>query len=297
MLSRYGWTRAWSNLRRTWRSALGTLIMLMATLSVMGMAGLLAVNVEHLGRLWLSNTAMSLFLKSELDDGARQSLLAQVRANPVVQQAQLISPKEGLQQLAERLGADHALMQGLDETALPYAIDVEVSVDYRKRLGDLARQFRALPGIDDVVYSERLLDKVQAFFDVVQWVGTAFVALVALAFCLIIAQATRLSLYARREEVEILDLVGATRGMVRSAFVLESVLISLGAWLAALGLVAGSFIAIRQVLNSSPLAPWVQGQTIFLPWLACAAVGGAAILLSALSAAWAVSRLLREITP
>lgn len=297
MLSRYGWTRAWANLSRTWRSALGTLVMLTATLSVLGMVDLLAVNVEHLGRLWLSNTAMSLFLKGDLDDGARQTLLAQVKAIPLVQQAQLISPKEGLQQLAERLGADHALMEGLDETALPYAIDVEVSVDYRKRLGDAARQFRMLPGVDDVVYSERLLDKVQAFFTVVRWIGTAFIGLVAVAFWLIVAQATGLSLYSRREEVEILDLIGAPRGIVRGAFVLESVFISLGAWLAATGLAAGSFGAIRHVLDTSPLAPWVQGQTVFLPWPDVAVSGGAAILLAAISAAWTVTRLLRELTP
>jgi cell division transport system permease protein len=261
------------------------------------MFALLYVNVDHLGRIWLSNTSVSLFLKGDLDEAGRQQLLARVKSNPLVQEARLISPKEGLQQLAERLGADHALMQGLDESALPYAIDLEVAVDYRKRLGEAARQFRAVPGVDDVVYSERLLDKVQAFFWVVEWVGLAFVALVALAFCLIIAQSTRLSLYAHREEVEILDLVGATRRLIRSAFVLESVLVALGAWIVALALVAGSFLAVREVLNVSALAPWIHGQTVFVPWMAWAGSGAAAILLAGISAGWAVQRLLRELTP
>jgi cell division transport system permease protein len=293
----YGWSRALANLRRTWRSALGTLLMLTAALAVLGMVGLLYVNVEHLGRLWLSNTTLSLFLNGGLDDTARQELLGQVQANPLVQRAQLVSPREGLQQLAERLGADHALMQGLDESALPYAIDIEVAVDYRKRLGEAARQLRALPGVEDVVYTERLLEKVQAFFTAVEWVGAGFLALVTVAFCLIVAQGTRLSLYARREEVEILDLVGATGRLIRGAFVLEGVLIALGAWALALALVAGAYAAIRQGLQASPLAPWVQGQTVFLPWLAWGGAGAAAGVLAALSAWLAVSRLLRELTP
>lgn len=293
----YGWSRALANLRRTWHSALGTLLMLTAALAVLGMVGLLYVNVEHLGRLWLSNTTLSLFLKGGLDEAARQELLGQVKANPLVQRAQLVSPREGLQQLAERLGADHALMQGLDESALPYAIDIEVGVDYRKRLGEAARQFRTLPGVEDVVYSERLLEKVQAFFAAVEWVGAGFVALVTVAFCLIVAQGTRLSLYARREEVEILDLVGATGRLIRGAFVLEGVLIALGAWALALGLVAGAYAAIRQGIEASPLAPWVQGQTVFLPWFAWGGAGAAAVVLAALSAWLAVSRLLRELTP
>ena len=294
---RYGWSRALANLRGAWRTALGTLIVLTATLAVLGMVALLYVNVEHLGRLWLSNTTLSLFLKNDLDPAGRQALLQQVRASPLVLSAQLVAPRDALQQLAQRLGADHALMQGLDESALPYAIDIEAAVDYRKRLGEAARQLRALPGVDDVVYSERLLDKVQAFFTVVQWVGIGFISLVALAFGLIVAHGTRLSLYARREEVEILDLVGAPGRLIRDAFVLEGVLIALASWAAAVALIALAYAAIRQGVQASPLAPWVQGQTVFLPWVALGTSGAAAVALAALSAWLAVSRLLRELTP
>jgi len=294
---RYGWSRALANLRGAWITALGTLVVLAAALAVLGMVGLLYVNVEHLGRLWLSNTTVSLFLKRDLDAAGRQALLERVAASPLVLRAQLIAPREALQQLAERLGADHALMQGLDESALPYAIDIDVSVDYRKRLGEAARQLRALAGVEDVVYSERLLDKVQAFFTVVQWVGIGFVSVVALAFGLIVAHGTRLSLYARRDEVEILDLVGAPVRMIRGAFVIEGMLLALGAWVAALAVVALSYAVVTQGVQSSPLAPWVQGQTVFLPWNAVATAGAAALALAAFSAWLAVSRLLRELRP
>jgi cell division transport system permease protein len=294
---RYGWSRALANLRGAWATALGTLVVLTAALAVLGMVALLYVNVEHLGRLWLSNTTVSLFLNGDMDPAGRQALLERVKASPLVLRAQLIAPRDALQQLAERLGADHALMQGLDESALPYAIDIEVAVDYRKRLGEAARQLRALAGVEDVVYSERLLDKVQAFFTVVQWVGIGFVSLVALAFGLIVAHGTRLSLYARREEVEILDLVGAPGRLIRGAFVLEGMLIALGAWVAALALVALAYAAIREGVQASPLAPWVQGQTVFLPWTALGMAGAAAVALAAFSAWLAVTRLLRELTP
>jgi cell division transport system permease protein len=294
MVWRYAWSRALSNLRRDWRSALGTTLMLTAVLCVLGMVGLLYVNVDHLGRVWLSNSSVSLFLKSDLDDAARQALLAQVKAHAAVQRAQLVTPKEGLQQLAERLGADHALMQGFDESALPYALDVEVTVDFRKRLGEVTRQLRALPGVEDVIYSERLLDRVQAFFTAVQWVGAGLMGLVGLAFWLIVAQGTRLALYARRDEVEILDLIGATRRWIRSSYVLEGAVIGGAAWLLALALVAASYRAMQQGLAASPLSVWLQGETVFLPWPAWAGAGALAALLAGLSAGWSVTRLLRE---
>src|SRR5271170_956804 len=95
----YGWSRALTSLRRSWRAALATGVMLAGALTVLGLVGLLYVNVEHLGRIWLSNTTLSLFLKGDLDDAARNDLLGQVRGSPFVQSAQLVSPKEGLQQL------------------------------------------------------------------------------------------------------------------------------------------------------------------------------------------------------
>lgn len=300
MLIRYGIPRAWQSLARQPRAALNSVLILAAALAVMGMIALLYLNVRHFGQLWLSSTSVSLFLRAELDDGERAAILERVRRHPLVKSAVLVTPQQGLRTLAERLGAENpaqAALAGLEGDVLPYSIDFDVVVDYRKRLGEIAKAFRNIPGVEEVVYTERVLDRVEQFFTVTQAVGAFFLALLALAFYLTIAHATRLSLHARREELQILDLVGATRGVIRSAFVVEGVLISAAAFALALALVALCYAAVIQALAVNPVTKTLQGQTVFIPWAALAGAFGAVLLLAGVSSWRAVNSVLRELEP
>ncbi len=296
MLLRYSIPRALSSLLRQWPAALSTLLILTAGLAVLGLAALVYLNIEHLGRLWLSRTTVSLFLKADLDAPGREAILERVRNHPLVKSAQLVSPKEGLQALAERLGADSSLLTGIDESNLPWAVDFDVFVDYRQRLGTLARTFRAIPGVEDVVYAERLLDRVQLFFTLTDVVGLVFLGILAAAFCLTIANATLLSLHSRREEIEILDLVGATRGTIRSSFVVEGVVLTLLAVGLALGLVSACYWAVNRGIDINPAVHALQGQLVFLPLPQVEVAAAGFLALAVLSSHVAVTRQLRRLS-
>jgi cell division transport system permease protein len=295
MLIRYGIPRARQGLTRNPWAALNSVLILTASLAVMGMIGLLYLNVEHFAQLWLSNTSISLFLRPDLDDDGRAAILERVRRHPLVKSAALVAPQEGLRVLAERLGGDSSLLAGIEPDVLPHSIDFDVVVDYRKRLGDIAKTFRNIPGVEEVIYTERILDKVDQFFTLTQAVGVFFLALLGISFYLTIAHSTRLSLHARRDELEILDLVGATRGVIRSAFVVEGILIAGAGYLLALGLIAACYGVVTQGLGLNALTHTLQGQTVFLPWQALLAAFGVTLGLAALSSRQAVNRMLREL--
>jgi cell division transport system permease protein len=300
MFIRYGIPRAWQSLARTPWAALNHVLILSSALAVMGMIALLYLNVQHFGRLWLSSTSVSVFLRPELDDSERAAILERVRRHPLVKTATLVTPQQGLRALAERLGVENpaqAALAGMEADVLPYSIDFDVVVDYRKRLGEIAKTFRNIPGVEEVVYTERVLDKVEQFFSVTQAVGAFFLVLLALAFYLTIAHATQLSLYSRRDELQILDLVGATRGVIRSAFVVEGVFVSAAAFALALALVAVCYAAVTQALAVNPVTKTLQGQTVFIPWPALGGAFGAVVLLALLSSWRAVNSVLRELEP
>src|SRR5574341_605167 len=142
MLLRYGFPRAWQSLRRNKRAAFNSVLILTASLAVLVMIGLLYRNVEHTSRAWLSHTSVSLFLRPDVDAAGRAAILERVRRHPLVKSAALIAPKEGLNALAERLGAEYSLFAGIEPDTLPYVIDFDVLVDFRARLDDIARGFR-----------------------------------------------------------------------------------------------------------------------------------------------------------
>jgi cell division transport system permease protein len=294
---RYGIPRAVRSLRSNWRAKANTVLILTASLATLGMIALLYLNVVHLSRLWLSNTTVSLFLKPGLGQAERESLLERVRANPLVRHATLITPQEGLRELSRNLGAESSLLAGDGKETLPYTIDFDVFYDYRGRVDALARTFRALPGVEDAVYTERMLEKVELFFTLVQGVGLFFIALILVSFYLIVANATHLSLHARRDEIEILNLVGATRGFVGSSFVVEGLILSLASGLLAVGIVWFSHQLLIAGLSWNEMTQGIKSQSIFFPLPEVGEALLAALVLGGVSSRLSVNRLLKELEP
>ena len=100
-----------------------------------------------------------------------------------------------------------------------------------------SRRLSKLPGVDDVDYGREWLDRLEALARALRAAGAGATALVLGAAILVVANTIRLAVYARRDEIEIMKLVGATDGYVRLPFLLEGALQGLaGAGLALLGL-------------------------------------------------------------
>ena len=289
--------RAARNLWRNWRATLNSMLIVASSLAVLGMIAVLYLNVVHISEILLSNTTVSLFLRSDLSSGERSALLQQVNKHPMVKNAQLVSPEEGLKSFASKLGADHTFLADVEEDGLPYTIDFELFVNYRKRIGDIAELLGGLPGVEEIVYAERLIDKVKLFFDLTKGVGLFFSALILISFCLIIANSTRLSLHSRRQEIEILHLAGATRGFIRSAFLVESVLVAMAGWGMALLLVGFAYRLIIAGLTWNAFTMRLKDQSIFFSWQMLAASLLVIMVLGGISSLLSVNRMLREIEP
>ena len=138
--------RALRGLRRNWRWALNSVLIVASAISVLGMIVLLYVNVQHAAQFWLSNTSVSVFLEPGVSEGQRNRLLEHATTHPLVRQARLVTPAEGLAALSERLGTAKGLFSRQDADTLPYTIDLEIFVDFRDRIGTVAGQ---LDGVGD----------------------------------------------------------------------------------------------------------------------------------------------------
>ena len=297
MMMRYGLSRALRSMGINWRPALNTVLVLGASLSVLGVILLVYLNVLHFSRQWLSNTKVSIFLQLSVTEERRAELLEQMRTHPLVRKAELVSPEQGLRELADRLGANHALLAAGGESILPYTIDLEIFYDYRDRVDELAKEFRRIPGVQDVVYPERMLEQVDLFFQVVRALGLFFMAITLVSFYLVVSHATRLSMHVRREEIEILALVGATRRFIRAAFVMEGMLVSLAGGGLALILVWLCEQLLLGGLSFNAPTSGIVFDTVFFSWEQLGAGLLSALVLGGGSAHRAVNRVLREMEP
>jgi cell division transport system permease protein len=220
-------------------------------------------------------------------------LLERVRTDPAVTRAVIVSPEEGMARLARRLGTDQGVLQGVDAANLPYTIDFDLGIEERTNISDIAARYRKAKGVEEVIYAERALEKVRVFLEVTRGVGLFFVALILLSFWFIVSNSTKMSLYARREEIEILAAVGAPRRVISSSFVVEGMLLAGAGFAVALAITGACYGLMVAALGWSELTQALSGRTLFFPWQGLGIAALAALVLAGLGSHIAVNRLLK----
>jgi len=207
-----------------------------------------------------------------------------------------VSPRAALDRLVRELGPAAESLRGLSEDPLPPSLEVRVPERMRapESLRALAAELRGTPGVTGVDYGEQAVERLSAIARAMRWAGWVAFAVLVGATLIIVSATLQLAIYARREEVEIQKLVGATDRFVQAPFLLEGALQGL----------AGAVLAIAGlVLFRQTLSPQLQALLSFLrlpgvvadprPWMEALelAVAGAALGLS--GSYLAVHRFLR----
>jgi cell division transport system permease protein len=171
-----------------------------------------------------------------------------------VASARYVPKAEGLQQMRERLGSDFDTSL-LTQNPLPNAF--RVAVRDADDVPAVAATIAKLPGVAKVDYAADTVTKLLKAADVIGRVGLAMIALLVLTAAIIIANTIRLTVFARRREIAIMQLVGATGMYIRMPFIAEGVVAGLlGA------LVAIAVLAIAQV----QIVPKIAATLQFVPF-------------------------------
>lgn len=208
----------------------------------------------------------TVYLANGVADQTRQSieqaLRTQVGAVP-----KFVSQEDALRRLTAELGDLGSALQGLPNNPLPQSFEVAVPQERRSTLAlsQLAASLRALPGVTAVDYGAQAVERLSVLSKAVKVGGWVAFWVVAFTSLVIVSAALQLCIYARREEIEIQKLVGATDFFVRVPFLLEGLGQGvLGALLASLGLWFFSAWATPQL--SFALAPFLTPGTLPFDW-------------------------------
>ncbi|MGA9523148.1 MAG: ABC transporter permease [Myxococcaceae bacterium] len=186
---------------------------------------------------------VTVYLDDRLDP-ERGKALAQVLSERVGGEARYVPPELALGRLATELGEAGEALGALPDNPLPPSVELSVPDEWRdtSRLSALAHELRAVEGVSAVDYGEDAVARLEAISRALT-VGSLVAFLVVVVATIIITSATlQLAIYARREEIEIQKLVGATNRFVKTPFLLEGLLQGMaGSAVAAGGLWAFGF--------------------------------------------------------
>lgn len=271
----------------------------MLTIGVMGVAfalplGLWVVlsNVEHFAGNVSQSREIDLFLKPEVDVGRAQSLAVQLRSRADVADVKLRTPEQGLAEFRERSGLG-ASLDALDGNPLPSLLQITPQGDESALVAALGH----LPEADLVKHDAEWRDRLRGWLGFGERLVWVLAAMFGLGALLVVGNTVRLDIQSRREEIGVLQLLGANDGFIRRPFIYLGAWYGLVAGALALGLLTAAAAALRGPLADLARSYGSQFALAGLAPLSAAAVMAAAALIGWLGAWLVTGHFLRQTRP
>jgi cell division transport system permease protein len=277
----YAVREAWASLLRGGRSTAFAVIAIALATLVLGSLLLLTWNVNRLLAQWTSATEFSVFLRDDATSEQRGTIETAVDQSGVVEGREYVSKAQALSRF-RRLFADLApLTDDLGDNPFPASLEVRVRADAERngRADALVTQVAALPGVADVRYDREWLARVGSGLNAIRGAGLALALLMAIAAAVTVAAVVRLGLHARRDEIEIMKLVGSPVTFIRGPFIAEGLIQGGVGALMAIGLLWLGFASAMGWWGGDLAAMFDSGSVEFLPLgqVALLVAGGMAV--------------------
>lgn len=243
-----------SVIRNGWMS-LASITSIVVSLFMLGVFILLVLNVNALADNADSKVQIKAFLAGNVDEALLQKVNGDIAAMEEVSRVTLIPKSQGLKDFREKLGEEGKdLLEGYDENTNPIPDTFQVEVIEPATVPYVAEKIEALnvkyPNdlpIYKVRYGQGTTEKLFKITTMVRNIGFAFVAGLTLMAMFLISNTIRVTILARRREIGIMKLVGATNMFIRWPFFVEGALIgSLGS----IATVAVLFVGYSQLVTT-----------------------------------------------
>jgi len=231
---------AFTGIRRNGLMAFASISTIALSLGILGSFVLIALGANHFAASQIGKFQIGVYMVNGATDKKAETVAEKIRKMSGVASVELRSrEKEWATFKRQRPDIESS---GLPINPLPYAMDVKISD--ASRTAAIANKIRAIRGIDTVREGRDELSRVMALARVVRGVSIVGVLVLLVTAIFIISNAIKLTLYARRREIRIMKLVGATNWFIRIPLVIEGIVFgSVGAFIAwALLRVGGTYI-------------------------------------------------------
>lgn len=217
---------AWLGIRATPGTALVATATIAIALVLVGAFALLVVNMQGLLSRFGDALQVTAFLEAELPQAQRIELSRRAAAIDGVASVALVSEDEALERFRSGAGRGFALLDGLGANPLPASLEIALAPGHRTaaELGRVAAEVAPLPGVADVASGSDWVEGYVRALALVRGLAIGLGIVLALGTTLIVSNTIRLAVVARRDELEILSLVGASRAFVQTPYLIEGAL-------------------------------------------------------------------------
>jgi cell division transport system permease protein len=195
-------------------------------LLLIGVFLLMLENMDHVLDRFDDSLVVTVYLENDVSEQDVQVFRNRFSSIEGVAGTVFVSKEEALDRFRNRVGDQGGLLDGLDENPLPpsFELSLEQESSSIESLALVAQSIDGIPGVDEVSYAQEWVSGYESFLSLARIIGMALGGVLAFAALLIVANTIQLTIYARRDELDILALVGASRTFAGVPFLLEGLL-------------------------------------------------------------------------
>jgi cell division transport system permease protein len=264
---RYFIIRALHNMKGNLFPNLTTIGIIAVSMLIFSTFSLIAFNLTSFLRILEDKIGVIAYLKKGTLSGEIEPILEKTRKMEGIEAVKYVAPSDAMNFMETKLGSQRNLLEGIQSGVLPSSFEIQLKRDYRNpaKIKEVVSRLRQFPQIEEIQFGQEWVETFSVLVHLMRLIQWVLGGLLLAAMIFIISNTLQLTVSTRREEIEIMHLVGASPAFIQIPFYIEGLIQGL--------LGAGMAILLLLLLYKSfslyipfSMREWVGGISIlFLP--------------------------------
>jgi cell division transport system permease protein len=259
--------RALQNLKGNLFSNLTTIGIFAISMLIFSTFSLITFNLASSFKSWEEKIEVIAYLNRKIPIKEVETLLDHTRLLQGIEAVRYISPSDAMNFMEAKLGRQKDLLEGIQPTVLPPSFEIQLKKEYRNalRIKEVVSQLKQFPQFEEIQYGQEWVELFSVLVHLLHLSQWILGGLLLAAMIFIISNTLQLTVSSRREEIEIMKMVGASPAFIRFPFYIEGMIQGLlGAGLAILLLLL--LYEVFYLYLTPSMRAWAAGIPIlFLP--------------------------------
>jgi cell division transport system permease protein len=222
---RYFWSETFKSLLRNRFMSLASILTVTLSMFILGTFLCVVYNIDHMATYLENQVEMTVYLKDGLTTNQVMIVGSELKKQPGMQTIEFTNKDQAMTEFREQLGAQAGILDEVSGNPLPASY--RMTFDTPDHLKAAAAKAATYKSVDGVQYGQDIIEQLYKIAQFIRVAGVVIIAFLAGAELFIISNTIRLTVFARRREIQIMKYVGATNGFIRWPFINEGIVIGL----------------------------------------------------------------------
>ena len=266
----YFWGETFRSLFRNHFMAIASVLTVTLSMFILGVFLSAVLNINHMASYLENQVEMTVYLKDGLTTDQVMGIGKYLKAQPGMKEIKFTNKDQAMKDFRERMGDQQGLLDAINGNPLPASY--QMSFQTPEQLKTAAEVVAKYQGVETVQYGKDIIEQLYKVAQVIRLSGIVLIIFLAGAELFIISNTIRLTVFARRREIQIMKYVGASNGFIRWPFLFEGMVIGfLGSGFASLILWEGYKTVVSEMAAAGlifipmiPLWPFMGYTTLII---------------------------------